>query len=124
MAVLILLLSVFQPNYFYSYGRKQNNHFSFSRYAFLSDYLTDLCTGKSKKNFVKNCPQLGLNLGPPDYHSNVLPTELGRNLLGISEVTFVCFMHHFTYWTLFILESIEHDLIKALMIHTDNQIVT
>ena len=32
-------------------------------------------------------------------------------------------MHHFTFCTLLILESIEHDFIKALMIHTDNQIV-
>ena len=44
-----------------------------------------------------------------DRHSTVLPTELGRNLLGqeTSEVNFVCFKYHFTCWTLFM---IEHDL--------------
>ena len=39
---------------------------SFSRYAFLSDYLTDLYTGKMKINFIKNCPQWGLKPGPLD----------------------------------------------------------
>ena len=34
----------------------------FSRYAFMSDYLTDLYTGKSKKKL------------PLDHHSNVLLT--------------------------------------------------
>ena len=52
---------------------------SFSRYAFLSDYLY---TGKSKKKFVKSCPQWGWKPGPPDLQANALPTELGRNLLG------------------------------------------
>ena len=73
--------------------------------AFLSDYLTDLYTGKSKKKFVKNCPQWGWKPGPPDLQAYVLPTELGRNLTvgqEISEVSFVCFMHHFICWTLFI----------------------
>ena len=34
----------------------------------------------------------------------------------ISEMSFVCFMHHFTCWTLFISRawSIEHDFIKAM----------
>ena len=30
----------------------------------------------------KNCPQSVLNPQPADLHSNALPTELGRNLLG------------------------------------------
>ena len=66
-------------------------HLSFSRKAFLSDYLTDLYIGKSKKTFVKNCPQWGLKPGPLDPEANVLPTELGRRSAGqeISEVSFV-----------------------------------
>ena len=35
---------------------KAKFHSSFSRYALLSDYLIDLYTGKSKKNFVKIAP--------------------------------------------------------------------
>ena len=34
---------------------------------------------QNKINFVKNCPKWGLNPQPPDHHSNVLPTELGRD---------------------------------------------
>ena len=52
--------------------------------ALLSDYLTDRSKVKQNKiNFVKNCPQWGLNLQPPDHYSNSLPTDLdlGRNLL-------------------------------------------
>ena len=52
----------------------QSSASGFSRYAFLSDHLTDLYTGKSKKKFVKNCPQSGLNPGPLDHHSNALLT--------------------------------------------------
>ena len=48
----------------------------------VSDYLTDLYTGKSKNKFFKNCPQWGLKPGPLDLQANALPTELGRNLLG------------------------------------------
>ena len=81
---------------------------------------------RNKINFVTNCPQWGLNPQLPDHHSNALPTELGRNLLG----------RRFLKWALFascitsnvglcsFLESIEHDLKTALMIHSDNQIVT
>ena len=49
-------------------------------------------------------------------------TELGRNLLEMSEVSFLLFhasLHMFDF-----LESIEHDFIKALVIHTHNQMVT
>ena len=67
-----------------------------------------------KINFVKNCPEWGLNPWPPDHQSPALPTELARHLLEtISHVELCLF-----------LESIEHDFIKALMIHTHNQIVT
>ena len=71
-----------------------------------------------KINFVKNCPQWGLNPQPPDHQSPALPNELGRNLLEISEVSFLLFhapLHMLGLW--FFLESIEHDFIKALMIH-------
>ena len=36
---------------------------------------------QNKINFIKNCPQWGLNSQLPDHDSNALPTELGRNLL-------------------------------------------
>ena len=42
-------------------------------------------------NFVKNCPQWGLSSQPPDHQSHALPTVLGRNLLEISEVSFLLF---------------------------------
>ena len=54
-----------------------------------------------------------------------LPTELARNLLEISEVSFLLFHAPLGHVALCLfLESIEHDFTKALMIHTDNQIVT
>ena len=59
-----------------------NEQLSFSRQAFLSDYLTDLYTEEEQKKFIKNCPQWGWKPGPPDLQANALPTELGRNLLG------------------------------------------
>ena len=78
-----------------------------------------------KINFVKNCPQWDLSSQPPDQQSNALLTVLGRNLLKISKVSFLLFhapLHLLGLY--FFLESIERDFIKALMIHTDNQIVT
>ena len=59
---------------------------------------------EGQKKFVKNCPQWGLKPGPLDHEANALPTELGRISVGqeISEVSLVCFMHHFTCWTLLI----------------------
>ena len=44
-----------------------------------------------KINFVKNCPQCGLNSQPLDHQSHALTTELARNLLEISEVSFLLF---------------------------------
>ena len=69
--------------------------------SFLSDYLTDLYTVKSKKIFVKNCPQWGLK---PRSSGQCLTNWARQESVGqeISEVSFVCFMHHFTCWTLFI----------------------
>ena len=65
-------------------------HLSFSRYAFLSDYLTDLsCTEQNK--FRQKLPQWDLNLQPSDHQSHALPTELERNLLDIFEVSFPLF---------------------------------
>ena len=65
---------------------------SFLRQAFLSDYLTDLYTGKGKKKILKNCPQWGLKPGPLDHKANALPTELSQhsvarlNLPGLYKV--------------------------------------
>ena len=81
---------------------------------------------QNKINFVKNCPQWGLNPGPSDHHFNAVPTELGRNLLSrrfLKSALFVLCTASHVGLCLF-LESIEHNFIKALMIHTDNQIVT
>ena len=80
---------------------------------------------QNKINFVKNCPQWGLNPWPSDHHFDALPTGLGSCVLG----------RRFLKWALchallnivelcLFLESIEHDFTKALMIQTDNQIVT
>ena len=44
-----------------------------------------------KINFVKNCHQWGLNSHPLDHQSGALTTELARNLLEISEVSFLLF---------------------------------
>ena len=44
-----------------------------------------------KINFVKNCPQWGLNPLLPDHQAHALPTELGRNLVEISQVSFLLF---------------------------------
>ena len=47
---------------------------------------------KNKINFVKNCPQCGLNSQPVDHYSNALTTELSQhsvvslNLHGIYKV--------------------------------------
>ena len=60
-----------------------SNCFSgFSRYAFLSDFLSDSSKViQNKINFVKNCPQWDLNPQPPDHNSNALPTELSHYLV-------------------------------------------
>ena len=55
---------------------------------------------------------------PPDHQSQALLTVLVRNLLEMSEVSFLLFhapLH---------MESIEHDFIKALLIHINHQIAT
>ena len=46
---------------------------------------------QNKINFVKNCPQWDLNSQPPDHQSHALVTELGRNLLEMSGVSFLLF---------------------------------
>ena len=77
---------------------------------------------QNKINFVKNFLQWGLNPWTADHHSNALPTELDRNLLGRCALYVLCTTSHVGLCSF--LESIENDFIKALMIHTDNQIVT
>ena len=49
--------------------------------AFLSDYLTDLKLHRTKKKFIKNSPQWGLNSQPPDNQSNALPDEPSHYLV-------------------------------------------
>ena len=44
-----------------------------------------------KINVVKNCPQWGLNSQTLDHQSGALLTVLDRNLLEISEVSFLLF---------------------------------
>ena len=68
-----------------------SKQWSFSQYAFLSDYLTDLKLHSTKNNLSKTVPGWGLNSQPPDHKSAALTTELARNLLEISEVSFVLF---------------------------------
>ena len=46
---------------------------------------------QNKINFIKNCPQCGLNSQLPDHQSHALLTVLWRNLLEISEVSFLLF---------------------------------
>ena len=57
----------------------------------VSDNLTDLRLHSTKKKFIKNCPLWGLNSQPPDHQSHALVTELGKNLLEMSEVSFILF---------------------------------
>ena len=45
-----------------------------------------------KINFIKNCPHWGLNSQPTDHQSHALLTELVRNLLEMSEVSFLLFL--------------------------------
>ena len=61
----------------YPMGEGMTNSIPRDIYAFLSDYLTDLYTEKSKINFI-NSPQWGLNPQPLDHHYNTLPTELSH----------------------------------------------
>ena len=70
----------------------------------------------------KNCPYPGLNLQPPDHQSHALPTVLGICWEGDfwSELSWPT--SHVGLCSF--LESIEHDFMKALMIDTDNKIVT
>ena len=70
---------------------KENWHISFR----LSDRSK---VTQNKINFIKNCPPWGLNPWHPDHHSNALPTELGRNLLGI----------RFLKWAMFVSCTTSH----------------
>ena len=74
----------------------------------------------------KNCSRSGLNPQSQDLHSNALPTELGRNMLGrrfLKWTLFVsCTTSHVRLWLF--LESIEHDFIKAVKIQASNWMLT
>ena len=84
-----------QPN-----SRKHSGFFMMGQSdTFLSGYLTDLKLHSTKKNCQK-LPQWGLNPRPLDHQSPALPTELGRNLLDISKVSFLLFhapLHMFDF---------------------------
>ena len=54
-------------------------HWVFHDKAFLSDYLINLKLHRTKKNFIKNCPQWGLNSQPTDHDSNALTTEISQH---------------------------------------------
>ena len=91
----------------------------------ISQIIWQIWSYTVQNKFHQKLPLWGLNPQPPDHHSPVLWTEWGRNLLEISEVSFLLFHAplHMLDFVLF-LESIEHNFIKALMIHIHNQIVT
>ena len=59
---------------------------------------------EEKKNFVKNCPQWGLETRTSGSSGQCLTNWAKQESVGqeISEVSFACFMHHFTCWTLLI----------------------
>ena len=72
--------------------------------------------------YVKNCPQLGLNSQSSVLCSTNWPREESVRDFW-SKLSFVSCTTSHVGLCLF-LESIEHDFIKALLIHTHNQIVT
>ena len=102
--------------------RKQLSLTGHQQHGSIEFFYNSLFSAKSWQNSAsidgekqkKNCPQSGLNPQSLDHHSNALPTELGRKLLGmkISEVSFV--------GLLLFPESIEHDFIKAMKIQAGN----
>ena len=104
---------------------KQSNYYqmSFSRCVFLSDYLTDLKLHNT--NFIKKLPLVGCEL--TTSRSSVWCSDNWASQESVgdfwSELSFVSCTTSHVGLCLF-LEPIEHDFIKALMIHTHNQIVT
>ena len=68
---------------------------------------------EEQKKIRQKLPPVGLKPGPLDLQANVLPTELGRNLLGRKFLKWALFHAplHMLDLGLF-LESIEHDFIK------------
>ena len=99
-------------------------YLSFSRYEFLSDYLTDLKLHSTKK-MCQKLPSLGFELitsgSSVQYSAHWAREESVGDFC--SELSFVSCTTSHVGLCLF-LESIEHGFIKALMIHIDNQIVT
>ena len=76
----------------------------------------------AQNKFHQNLLLVGFE--PTTSLSSVSCSELGRNLLEISKVSFLLFHASLHIGLCLFLESIEHDFMKALMIHTDNQVVT
>ena len=68
---------------------------------FLSDYLTNFHTRKSKKQFVKNFPQWSLKPGLPDLQANALPTELSQHSVASLNLhsLYKVMLYWFQKWT-------------------------
>ena len=83
--------------------------------------------GRAKKNCQK-LPPVGIETRTSGSLGQCLTNWARQESVGqeISEVSFVCFMHQFTCWTLFICRawSIEHDFIKAMKIQAANWMLT
>ena len=89
--------------------------------VFLSDYLTDLYKGKSKKNSLKIGPSGVWNQDLWIIRPSTLPTELDRRLLTLA--LFVsCTTSHVELCSF--LESIEHDFIKHMKIQSGHKMLT
>ena len=97
-------------------------HSGFHDTRFCQIFWQIFIQGRAQKKIHQKLPLWGLNPQPLDHHSNIL-LRLGRRSVEqeISEVSFVsCTTSHIGL----ILETVEYDFKKALMIHTDNKIVT
>ena len=79
--------------------------------------------GRAKK-YRQKLPSVGIETRTSGSSGQCLTNWARQESVGqeISEVSFVCLMHHFTCWTLFISRawSIEHDFIKAMKIQAGN----
>ena len=74
--------------------RKFQKYWGFSRQGNLTHFcqiIWHIWSYTAQKKIIKNCPQWSLDPLPPAHQSHALPTELGRNLLEISEMSFLLF---------------------------------
>ena len=83
---------------------------------------------EEQKKFRQKLSPVGIETRTSGSSGQCLTNWARQESVGqeISEVSFVCFMHHFTCWTLFISRawSIEHDFIKAMKIPAGNWMLT